>query len=83
MSAIPLLWRLIAAALLAVGAVGGVLLWKASIYNAGIAHERARTEAQNRKVVNEVVHNLDSVRDCHRTDGMRWNQSTRQCERGL
>lgn len=76
-----LTWGVSGAALLAVA--GGVYgAWHHKVYSAGYQAAINEIVAENNEAINVATKARASWRNCVSVDGMSWNQTTGQCERG-
>ncbi len=75
---LPIAWQL-GIALAVAGIVAGAgIAWRASIYNKGVAHERAEQKERDDEIVGEADGARSAVRRCWDA-GRLWDQSRGVC----
>ena len=79
---LSLTWRLVVIGAVLASITTAYITWRNSIFNAGVAKEKARVEKANKEAVNRAHQALARRRACSASGGV-WNQSTGECDRGL
>jgi len=68
---------------LALVGVGFFTAYSVTLYNKGWYAHEAQVHEQDRKALENAHEALQRFRDCVANDGMRWNATTGECERGM